>query len=620
MPAVKLSQPLGGGSCYHLCLTFDSIYLLILIMPFDYLAAFPIPAHVLTPKLRSLLEPIGFSPSQFVEVASREEIDPHGEKAENLHLLMAVIPETSGALIEVLREAGGGVVESSVPVGDIKGCSAEFSPSISGFDYVVAAWGDNSFYTFNLAEKVWMTLGLTPRCIGNEHQRLIYDDLALPELSVAEGEVSSDYLWNLQRNVNWRMSNEHLRRYLWLRGAQGVRVFYYSVQLADCPELRKVMGGESHVQRKPADGIVWYDLDIREHKGGLLLQLWASVIAVTPELCPEQSADGIIWPGDHQAMTAERANALVGVNFIYLDDRFLEKYEESTFYDSTPCQVWGQWHCSPSYRGQWSFTECRRVGRNLIQIPMRELYKPKPDREILYAYSFVVDPDRVKQVDMDEEHVVAKVQRLLDVLLRLGTGLSELGAIVGLNKTPEELTGFDRAEVAANGWLAYPSLSRLAQVAPLDMTQQKFLSRCKNLHEVWQRVPNGYLKSLLEHAGWTRATIKDLGSAKLLQALLNILEGLNAHDERSDAFASKEAPDGWNDRNENMAPLFLNNDLRIADAHDSVKSCLATLQQLGFDTANVNAGYGRALDFILDGVIDSFGSVATAIEKLLMRK
>jgi hypothetical protein len=66
-----------------------------------------------------------------------------------------------------------------------------------------------------------------------------------------------------------------------------------------------------------------------------------------------------------------------------------------------------------------------------------------------------------------------------------------------------------------------------------------------------------------------------------------------------------------------MAPLFLNNDLRIADAHEAVERCLTTLQRLGFDTANVNAGYGRALDFVLDGVINALGAVAAAIEKLL---
>ena len=341
-----------------------------------------------------------------------QESDPHGAEAEHLHLLMAVVPGADGNPIEVLDEAGYGVVEYSVPAGDRYGCSTEFSPSISGYDYIVAAWGDSSFYTFNLAEKVWMTLGLTPRCVGNDQQRLVYDDLGLPEFGVTEGEVSSDYHWNLKRNVSWRMSNEYLRRYLWLRGARGVRVFYYEAQLGDDPEIRALMEGRSHVVQKPTEGVAWYELDIREHKGGLLLQLWASVEAVMPELCPEQSADGILWPGDVQPMTHARANALVGHHPAYLDDRFLQKYEQSTFYDSTPVHVWGCWHCSPSYRGQWSFTDCRRVGRNLIQVPMRELYKPKPDREILHARSFAFDPADLAHVDLNEEHVVAKVQRL----------------------------------------------------------------------------------------------------------------------------------------------------------------------------------------------------------------
>jgi len=223
-------------------------------------------------------------------------------------------------------------------------------------------------------------------------------------------------------------------------------------------------------------------------------------------------------------------------------------------------------------------------------------------------------------VDLHEEHVVSKVQRLLNVLLRLGDGLSSLGTTVGLNKAAVELTGFDREEVAANGWSAYPTLIRLAQVAPLNMTQQMFLARCKSLHEVWQRVPNGYLKSLLERAGCPRAAVKDLRSLKLLQALLNVIERLNAHEEASDAFASGREPEGWNDRNAAMAPLFLNNDLRIADAHETMEQCLTTLQQLGFDTANVNAGYGRALDFVMDGVINALGIVATAIENLVSRR
>ena len=566
------------------------------------------------------MEPIGLSPRQYVEVACMQEVDPYGSEAEHLHLLMAVVPGTDDSPIAVLDEAGNGVVEYSVPFGDSRGCISEFLPSISGYDYIVGTWGNGSFYTFFLAEKVWMALGLTPRCLGNDQQRIAYDDLSLPEFGVAEGEVSSEYHYTLKRNISWRMSNEYFRRYLWLRGARAIRVFYYEAKVPDRTEIRALMAGKSQVVLKPSQGIAWYRLDVSECDDGFLLQLWASVEAAKPELCPEQSADGVVWPGDDKPMTHARANAIVRHHPVYLDDRFLQKYEQSTFYDSTPVHVWGKWHCSPSYRGQWSFTECLRVGRNLIQVPMRELYKPKPDREILHALSYAVDPSILSHVDLNEEHVVSKVQRLLDALLLLGDGLAALGATIGVSKSASELTGFDRHEVKANGWYAYPSLSRLAQVAPFDMSQQMFLARCKSLHEIWQRVPNGFLKRLLEKAGCPRATIRDLGSLKLLQGLLNITERLNVHEEMVDAFISDQEPEGWNARNDSMAPLFLNNDLRISDAHEAVEQCLETLRHLGFDTASVNSGYGKALDFVMDGVIDAIGTVGTSIETLLRRK
>ncbi len=595
-------------------------------MPFDYLASFPLPVHVLPPRLRELLKPIDLSPNLRVEVACKWESDPYGDEAEHLRLLMAVVPCAEVDPIKALDESGSGVVESSVPADDEFGCSADFSPSISGYDYIVASWEGRSFYTFNLAEKVWMTLGLTPRCIGNDQQRLIYDDLSLPEYGVADGEISTDYHYTLKRTVSWKMSNEYLRRYLWLRGARGVRVFYYSALLTDTPEIRAIMGGKSHVERKPAAGAPWYILDIREqerytceHNDKLLLQLWASVDAVMPELCPEQNADGILWPGDAQPMTHRRAGALLdNITYqVYLDDRFLEKYEQNTSYNSTPVYDGVSWNCSPSYRGQWSFTMCRRVGRNLIRVPMRELYKGLPDREILYARSFAIDRADLAHVDLNEEHVVAKVQRLLDVLLRFGDALAALGVTVGLHKSASELTGFDRAAIRANGWRDYPALSRLAQVAPLDMTQQMFLARCKSLHEIWQSVPNGYLKSLLGYAGCPRCDLKDIRSLKLLQALLNIVSRLNAHDEAIDAFASTQKPDGWDEDNAAMEPLFLNNALRIADAHDVTKKCMDILQKLGFDIANLNAGYGRALDFVMESVIAAFGILAAEIEKFV---
>ena len=292
---------------------------------------------------------------------------------------------------------------------------------------------------------------------------------------------------------------------------------------------------------------------------------------------------------------------------------------QSTFYDTTPTYAFGAWRCSPSYRAQWSFTGCTRVGRNLVKVPMRDLYKPKPDREIRHAHAFALTPDNIVDLNFDEEHIVSKVNRLLKQLLDLADNLHKISTLVGITEPPSKFIVFSRAELQANGWRAYPQLSRLAQVAPLDMTQQAFLSRCKALHEVWQTIPNGVLKNLLEKAGCPRRALKDLGSLKLLQALLNIISKLNAEQDAANSFQSDSKREDWREKNDVLASLFLNNDLRIADAHETVADCLRTLQNRGFDVARVNQGYGKALDFVFDGVITAFQTLNSELTALLMR-
>lgn len=587
-------------------------------MPIDYKKEFPLSSAIIPNKLCDLITPIGLDPQQKIEVACWLESDKHASTLERVQMQTAVVSEGSEHPLGLYNEAmNGGVVQYGSCV-DEKACAAELTPSIRGLDYIVASWGDGSFFSFNLAEKVWMALGLTPRCIGNEHQKLIFDDLGLPEFGIAEGEVSSEYFWRSQRNICWRMSNEYLRKYLWLRGARAVRVFYYQTVVADHKELRELMKEQKQITIQPNSDYKWYMLDLREHEGALMIQAWAAVEVADCELCPQPHANGLVWPGIEGPMTFERANALIEPNYVYLDDKFLERYEQNAFYDSTPSKCYGEWDCGPSYKGQWSFTDCYRVGRNLIRVPIRELYQPKPDREIIHAHKHSLEPAERDLINQTSEHIAAKTQRLIDELLRLGDNLSALGACIGLEeKTTKDLVGFTRGELEYRGWLAHPPLCRLAHVSPVDMTQQSFLARCKTLHEIWQKIPDGYLKRLLEKAGCPRDELKGLRSMKLLQALANVLQQLNSREEAVDAFISAEEPLGWNSRNETLSMLFLNYDLRVADAHESAGSAISSLQTMGFDIARLNDGYGLALDFVVDGVINAFKVLNLAIEDLL---
>lgn len=583
----------------------------------DHVAEFPVPQHLLPARLLRLLQPIGLEAAERAEVSCHFEIDHHGPAYEAGHMLMAVVPVDVESPVPFLQEGAEGVVAYSVPVVGARGNCADFVPNVSGHDYIVASWTDNSYSSYALAEKVWMALGLTPRCIGNDEQRLVYDDLGLPEFNVAEGQVSMRYRFDASRPVSWRMSNAHLRTYLWLRGARGVRSFFYEARVADTQEWRALMGGGQHVELKPAGD--WCVVDLREHQEALLLQVWATVDAVSCQLCPTQTADNIAWPGIAGLVTHQSADSIVDHHWVYLDDRFLEKYEQSSFYSTVPVRAHGHWLCSPSYEGQWTFTDCERIGRNIVRVPLRELYKPKPGQEILHAHGHALDPAVVAQTDMGEEHVVAKVQRLVDELLALGDHLSAFAATLGIQKAGHEIVGLDRQELQHNGWRTYPRLQRLAQVAPLQMSEEAMLARCKSIHELWQVIPNGFLKQLLRGAGCPQAALSGLGSLKLLQGILNIVERLGIEQEDATAFSNVIEPEDWKARNTALAPLFVLNDLRIADAHETLAHAISRMQDLGFDTATLQQGHGRALDFVFDGVIDAFKHLNAALGNVLAR-
>ncbi len=591
-------------------------------MKTDYFGDFPIPRDLLPEKLVRLLEPVSLSPNERVEVAARYENDFNGPEYEYFHMLMAVVPDGEEDKVGVMDETGHGVVSFSVPRDDKKGCCAEYQESISGYDYIVASRGDGSFYSYVLAEKIWMMLGLTPRCFGGDSQRIVFDDLSIPEFAVAEGEVSNEFSFEPSRNISWKMSNRYLRKYLWMRNAHAVRVFFYEASVNENPKIREIMNGEKEVVLEPDGG--WYQFKLLESRDSLFLHCLATVVAVAPERCDEPTIEGIKWPGVDGLVTEDRIDKDFETTII-LDDKFLERYEQNGFYLVAPSLDHnGDWCYIPAYKAQWAFV-CHRVGRNLVKMRLKNLYKggiPKaiPAGEVLHVRQFALSPDEVAHLDMDEEHIVAKTQRLLDQMLALGDNLSSLGVVVGIQKRAEDIAGFSEAVLRGNGWNPYPELVRLAQVAPLDMSQQVFLSRCKSLHEIWQRIPDGFLRELLIKAGCPGETVKSLGSLKLLQGLLNVLQLLNANQEAPDSFPNEEEPETWEERNDTMAPLFLNNDLRIADAHDKPGEIVRILEKLGVETASLNDGYGRALDAVYDGVINVFLALNKELVKLLDRE
>ena len=161
----------------------------------DYINEFPLPMSCVPLTLKSLLSQESIDiPNSKINVTTQFEKNQYKNQYKNgyehLHMLMACVPEKDIQSLKVLSESAEGTVKSSTPICDEVGGIYPIKITVSGYDYVVASWGDGARYSYNLAEKVWMTLGLSPRVVGNDEQKIIYDDLSLPIIvSYAEETV-----------------------------------------------------------------------------------------------------------------------------------------------------------------------------------------------------------------------------------------------------------------------------------------------------------------------------------------------------------------------------------------------------------------------------------------------
>ncbi len=84
-----------------------------------------------------------------------------------------------------------------------------------------------------------MKLGLKPRLIGDDEQKVIFDEVASPSYGVAQGDVSSEYYFKSKKDVKWTMRNEFLRKYLWMKGCIGVKVFFFEAYIERTKEVTR---------------------------------------------------------------------------------------------------------------------------------------------------------------------------------------------------------------------------------------------------------------------------------------------------------------------------------------------------------------------------------------------
>lgn len=195
--------------------------------------------------------------------------------------------------------------------------------------------------------------------------------------------------------------------------------------------------------------------------------------------------------------------------------------------------------------------------------------------------------------------------------------LVSLGAYLDVPLASSDIFEYNKDELCAEGLRNYPLLQKLSQVASSDMQEQDFLARCKTINEIINKIKIGSLKKLSIAMGVNPKDVEKFQALKLLQGILNFTDAILEQNEEQSALKHANELAKFNSLNLKLSALFINNDLRNAEAHEAVEKSIEHLANLGFDGAILASGYSHALDFIFDKVIESLKNLNTNLNKIL---
>lgn len=574
----------------------------------NYIDDLPLPNHLIPSKLKELLSPIDDSPLNNIEVACAYETTQSREIFCNMTTVTVPLDKINNLPLLYLNH---GVV-STGPDNDSEGmCDGNYT--IGGYYSLISSWGNGSLFTYNLSDRFWMTLGLTPRCHCND--TISWDDISNDETDIAFGELSTEYCYEYKRNVSWKIRNDYLRKYLWHLGHAAVRVFYYEQDFPRTKELEEIIGKNGYF--KDINNNKWYDFRLFVHRGfpdKICLQVEASVVVALPELCPEKTLEDIIWPDLHRSITRYQARAMSFSDRAYFSDNLLKHFENKKDYTIVPTSGYIR------YKDVWAFRDCTRVKRNYISMPYCKIFEGMDVRTIITLSRFAVSKKEVDAAE-DCENIAAKTVRFKDAFLLLGDNLSKLLSILtAQNILAEDIIQMSKKDLEYEGWYSNERLFKMAKVAPLDMSQDDFLSRCKTVNELFNQIPIGPLKKIALSSGINSDDIKNFRSIKLLHGIKNILDYLFSNHLKISDFKDYPEELKWTEENPSTLGLFVLNDLRQIDAHDKSGNPLNEMKKLGFDVSTCRQGYGKALDFMYDTIIDFLDDFNYHCKILLMNE
>jgi len=434
-----------------------------------------------------------------------------------------------------------------------------------------------------------------------------WDDVSLPKYDIVCNKPVSFYEFPNYSHAYVKIDIEYLKDFLHKRGKAAVKIFQDIRDVEITDEILELLAGKEYFILE----LQQYEIRITKYPHEKKLarielngyfQLFKGI-----EYKDEEFQIGHYWKGIDGQITKYEAIHKGLLQFVYVSDDVLSKYEEDDDYLVNPE------HGSVKYGIHWSISHCERIGRNTIRIELKKLYEGVPLEVIDYWNEFSVN---LNTINKNEEHVVTKAKRLIRKYFLFGRLLSNLiNEICDLETTPVQLVGLDEQEIEYHGLMQHQDVKPIANHISADsFYKNQLISRCKYIYILLgENLNEKMLRKAIEELGFSKKETNGYRSLKLLDLFIKYLFvanqcGLNP---KEDKHSILDRLDDYKEIKP-IAELFAINDIRQIDAHKNSKDQLKldqALEVLQVERNSFSNNYSNVCHIVYDSLIEMFTNV-----------
>jgi hypothetical protein len=457
--------------------------------------------------------------------------------------------------------------------------------------------------------------GLSPRVLSD--LTVAWDDLSIPTFEVVRVNPLAVYeIPKFTSTARVEILREYLEDYLLANECVALATQWEERYSTGDSVFDSVVGKDGGLNAELKGREIWLKRVEHIADGDQHSDTWCTRLVMKPvkALDADQALE---WPDHNGPIVGSGIMRGFGVmERAYVRDEVLIAYENRPEFDIHPetgSVANGAW---------WAVGYCRRVSRDYIVLELRKLYEGAQFSVIKHYCEYAVKESSVPvpKNEIEKRNIGIRAHEVISGYLAYMKAIEEICDAAGLSSTADEIGGLCESEINYKGWWTFPELGRLVNVAPLTMTYQQFLVRCKDIFAVFEKLKAGPLRSLLLRLGVPKDQIKEEGIK--LSAFLCQLATIAKKEHWGLIGDAAEVVKNWDKdaRLDFYKPIFALNGLRLAAAHalsvGDPTAQASNLKVFNIEPNKFKTGWGLALDRVYDEVAKSLQDATALLQSV----